>query len=311
MAKNIFFIFLLLFINIYVILIYMFLFEVLMVLILNKLTAVFQDVIAASTDVLKSFRPVDAIEILVLALFLFFAFRFLKGRKAGALIIGIIICFILLFVSTIFELNVLKAILSSIVGSGTLVIIVIFQPEIREALEKIGSGSIHGLASFSDRRKKKELYYNVIEHVCDAVAEMSKESTGALIVIERTTGLAEIIDTGIVINADVSSSLLRNLFYNRAPLHDGAVVISEGRLAAAGCFLPLTRRTDVDPNLGTRHRAALGISETSDALTIVVSEETGLISVAYDCTLRRGLSNEELKNFLNDVILRRSGNLPN
>ncbi len=263
----------------------------------------------AANKVLGSFGPKDIFEILFLSVLLFFAFKFLKGRKAGALIIGIAVCVIMLFLSQLFSLNVLNAILSSIVGSGTIVIIVIFQPEIREALEKIGSGSINGIMSFSDRRKKKELYFNVIDNICIAVEELSKEYTGALIVIERTTRLSDITRTGIAINADVSSSLLRNLFYNRAPLHDGAVVISEGRLAAAGCFLPLTRRSDVDPNLGTRHRAAIGMSESSDAVTIVVSEETGTISIAYDCTLIRNLTAEELRNFLNEVVLRSSGNV--
>ena len=268
----------------------------------------FSDITNSALDVIKSFQIKDAVEILVLALLLFFSFRFLKGRKAGALIIGIAVCELFLMLSSLFDLKVLYAIFSSIVGSGTLVIIVIFQPEIREALEKIGSGSIHGIMSFSDRKKKKELYYNTIENICIAVQELSKDFTGALIVIERTTRLSDIIETGIIIDADVSSALLRNLFYNRAPLHDGAVVVSEGRLAAAGCFLPLTRRSDIDPNLGTRHRAAIGMSETSDAVTIVVSEETGKISVAYDCTLTRDLTVEELRSFLNEVILRGSGN---
>ena len=263
----------------------------------------------AALNLIKSFGPKDLIEIAVITVLLFFAFRFLKGRKAGALIIGIAICVVMLFISDTFELRVIHTIFSSIVGSGTLVIIVIFQPEIREALEKIGSGSINGIMNFSDRKKKKELYYNVIENICIAVKELSREYTGALIVIERTTGLADIIQTGIVINADVSSSLLRNLFYNRAPLHDGAVVVSEGRIAAAGCFLPLTRRSDVDPNLGTRHRAAIGMSESSDAVIIVVSEETGKISVAYDCTLVRDMTSDELKGFLNEIILRTSGNV--
>ena len=268
----------------------------------------FSNIVNSVSNVLSSFQLKDAIEIFVIAVLLFLSFRFLKGRKAGALIIGIAVCEILLVLSTVFDLKVLYAIFSSIVGSGTLVIIVIFQPEIREALEKIGSGSIHGIMSFSDRKKKKELYFNAIENICIAVQELSKDYTGALIVIERTTRLADIIDTGIVIDAEVSSSLLRNLFYNRAPLHDGAVVVSEGRLAAAGCFLPLTRRSDIDPSLGTRHRAAIGMSETSDAVTIIVSEETGKISVAYDCTLTRDLSLEDLRSFLNEVILRGSGN---
>lgn len=275
---------------------------------LLNVTISFDGFFDAASKVLQSFGFKDAIEIIILSVLLFFSFKFLKGRKAGALIIGIAVCVILLFLTSYFNLNVLNAILASIVGSGTLVIIVIFQPEIREALEKIGNGSIHGIMNFSDRKRKKELYYNVIENICIAVGELSKEYTGALIVIERTTRLSDIIHTGIAIDAEVSSSLIRNLFFNRAPLHDGAVVISEGRLSAAGCFLPLTRRNDVDPNLGTRHRAAIGMSETSDAVTVIVSEETGAISIAYDCSLIRNLTVEELRNFLGEVILRTSGN---
>jgi len=275
---------------------------------LNINTSDISDFIEKSKKLFLSFDIVDFIEIFIISVLLFIAFRFLKGRKAGALIIGIAVCLLALVVSRIFELNVLYSIFKSIIGSGTLVIIIIFQPEIREALEKIGSGSIHGIMSFSDRKKKKEQYYNVIENVCAAVKELSLESTGALIVIEKTTRLAEIIQTGIVINSDVNASLIRNLFFNKAPLHDGAIVIAEGRIAAAGCFLPLTRRSDIDPDLGTRHRAAIGMAESSDAIVIVVSEETGAISVAYDCTLERQLSLDELNAFLMETLLRTSGN---
>lgn len=280
-----------------------------MMLLVNFAEFNFGKLYNSALDVIKTFQVKDAVEILALAVLFFLAFRFLKGRKAGALIIGIAVCEILMVVSDYFDLKVLYAIFSSILGSGTLVIIVLFQPEIREALERIGNGSIHSIMSFSDRKKKKELYYNVIDNICIAVKELSNNFTGALIVIERTTRLSDIIGTGIVLNADVSSSLLRNLFYNRAPLHDGAVVISEGRLAAAGCFLPLSRRNDIDPDLGTRHRAAIGMSETSDSVTIIVSEETGAISVAYDCTLTRDMTNEDLRDFLNEIILRGSGNV--
>ena len=184
-----------------------------------------------------------------------------------------------------------------------LVILIIFQPEIRDALERIGSESIHGLLSFSDRKKKKELYQTIIDNVVTSVKEMSADSTGALIVLERTAALTDIVGTGITINADVKASLIRNLFFNKAPLHDGAVVISEGRIAAAGCFLPLTRRSDVDPDLGTRHRAAIGMSEISDAVVVVVSEETGSVSVAYDCMLIRNVSFDKLKALLSDLLL--------
>lgn len=258
--------------------------------------------------VLSGFNPLNAVEILLLAVVFFLAFKFLQGRKAGALIVGIALCVILYFVSSQLQFKALHTLFSSVFENGTLVVLIIFHPEIRDALERIGNGSINGIMSFSDRRKKKELYYNVIEHVCDAVKELSIESTGALIVIERTTVLSDIIATGVSINADVNSSLLRNLFYNKAPLHDGAVVISEGRIAAAGCFLTLSRRNDIDQDLGTRHRAAIGMSESSDAVIIVVSEETGCISVAHDCTLRRNMSIEEVRNFLMETILRTSGN---
>lgn len=282
--------------------------EIDMITLLNTFSTTIADLFSNAGVKLSNFGIGDAIEILILAALFFLVVRFLKGKKAGALLIGIAICALALVLSEIFSLTVLHTIFGSIVDIGAIVIIVIFQPEIRDALEKIGSGSINGIMSFSDRRKKKELYYTVIENICEAVKELSAESTGALIVIERTTGLSDIVQTGIVINADVNASLLRNLFYNRAPLHDGAVVVADGRIAAAGCFLPLTRRSDVDPNLGTRHRAAIGMSETSDALIIVVSEETGSISVAHDCKLDRNLTAEGLRAFLMESILRTSGN---
>lgn len=271
------------------------------------LSALFDNI----SSTIKAFRAADAIEILILAVIFFFAFRFLSSRKTVALLIGIFVCLFLLGISVVFDFKVLQAFFGAITASGVIVIIVIFQPEIRDALEKVGSGSKNGLLSFGDRKKKKELYHSVIDSLCIAVKELAEEYTGALIVIERTTRLSDIVQTGISINADVSSLLIRNLFYNKAPLHDGAIVIEDARIAAAGCFLPLTRRSDVDPDLGTRHRAAIGMSETSDAIVIVVSEETGHISIAHDCALMRNLTVEELRAFLMDNILRTSGNSVN
>ena len=256
-----------------------------------------------AANIFKSFQLRDLIDILLVTVILFLAVNFLKGRKAGTLLLGIVVCFVVLIVSDIFKLTLLHSLFSKIIGSGTIVLLVLFQPEIREALEKIGNGSLQGITSFSDRRRRKELYFNVIENICTAVKGLSLESTGALIVVERTTRLSDIISSGITINADVNSALLRNLFYNRAPLHDGAVVISEGRITAAGCFLPLTRRTDVDPDLGTRHRAAIGMSESSDAIIIIVSEETGNISIAHDCTLLRNLTPDDVKAHLSEYLL--------
>lgn len=259
-------------------------------------------------EVLSEFSPIYIIEILIIGLLYFAAYTLLKGRKAGALLIGIAICIILLFVSSILEFRVLSALFSAIISSGAILFVIIFQPEIREFFEKIGNGSIHGLMSFGDRKKKKQLYSNVIDNICDAVKEMSQEYTGALIVIERTSQLSDIAATGVTINAEVNSLLIRNLFYNKAPLHDGALVVIDGKIAAAGCFLPLTRRADVDPDLGTRHRAAMGMAESSDAIVIVVSEETGQVSVANDCDLIRNIGLADLHEFLNENIIRTSGN---
>lgn len=249
------------------------------------------------------FKPTDALDILILALFFAVAFKFLKGRKSGALIIGIMVCLTVLALSTALNLTGTRYILSSLFKIGALLIVIIFQPEIREALERLGNGSIHGIMSIGDQKHKKFINYATVDAVCSAVRELSSSNTGALIVITRTTQFEDIINTGVTINADVNSYLLRNLFFNKAPLHDGAVIIDDGRIAAAGCLLPLTRRTDVDSDLGTRHRAALGMSEVSDAITVIVSEETGIISVAYDCALTRNFTPESLRKFLLHKIL--------
>lgn len=254
--------------------------------------------------VLTGIQPKDFIEIIILTAMLFFGFQLLRGRRAGTLAMGIAVLMLLLLLSSLFELNVLYKFFSSIIGSGILVIVIIFQPEIRDILEKIGKGSLKGIVSLSERKKKKEQYISVIDDICTAVTQLSKDSTGALIVIERSIKLADLIQMGAVINADVNELLIRNLFFNRAPLHDGAVVVSGGKIVAAGCFLPLTERDDIDSSLGTRHRAAIGIAERSDAIVIVVSEETGAISVAYDFALLRNITPIKLKSFLHENVLR-------
>lgn len=255
-------------------------------------------------DIIGNADVGDIIEMLLVSAVLFVAFRFIKGRKAGALIVGIFVCFIVMAIASIFEFNSLLAVFESVLGYGPLVIIILFQPEIRDVFERLGNGSIHGILTIGDKHRKKEIYYNVIENICKAVKDLSDESTGALIVIERTTGLSDIVRSGIVIDAEVNANLLRNIFFNKAPLHDGAVVISDGRLHAASCYLPLTNRNDIDPDLGTRHRAAIGMSESSDAIVVIVSEETGAISIAYDCTLRRNVTAYELRSFLTETLLK-------
>jgi diadenylate cyclase len=249
-------------------------------------------------NLFSNFKPIDLIDILLLASLIFLVFRFIRSRKAGALIIGIIAISILTFVAHITGLNATFFVFSEIFDVGIIVLIIIFQPEIRDCLERLGSGSVNGFLSFGDQKKKKQLYLKAVDNVCAAVSDLSATKTGALIVISRNTKLDDVTETGITIDAEVNSFLLRNLFFNKAPLHDGAVVIDEGRISAAGCLLPLTRRTDIDSDLGTRHRAAIGMSETSDAIVVVVSEETGIISVAMDCSLTRNFNPETLRTFL-------------
>lgn len=251
-----------------------------------------------------NFSIIDAIDIILLTTLFTLLFNFIKARKAGAILVAILICGLILALSRLFGLEAMNFVFSGIFNIGTLLLVIIFQPEIRGALERIGSGSITGLLSLSEQKKKHQMYYKAIENVTAAVAELAETKTGALIIIVRTTKLDDVIQTGVTINADVNSHLLRNLFFNNAPLHDGAVIIDEGRIAAAGCLLPLTRRSDVDANLGTRHRAAMGISEISDSIAIVVSEETGIISVAYDYTLTREYTPDGLKKFLMKKLLK-------
>lgn len=250
-------------------------------------------------SIIYNFHWTDAVDIVILALLFYFVFSFFRSRKAGTLLIGIFICVILYALAVFFDLSGVRYILSGVFQIGALAIIIIFQPEIRDLLETIGSGSLKGIRTFGDQAHKKQLKYKAIDNICKAVHVMSAEKTGALIVIGRTTQLDDdVINSGIVINADVSDYLLRNLFYNKAPLHDGAVIIEGNRIKAASCILPLPKHTHVHNELGTRHRAAIGLSEVSDAIIIIVSEETGVISVAKESELKRDFTEDSLRKFL-------------
>ena len=181
-----------------------------------------------------------------------------------------------------------------------LALVVLFQPEMRSALEKMGGSSLKGLKNISES-KDNSVWMLAIREVSTAAAQMAAEKTGALIVFERGTRLGEIAATGTVCDAQVSAYLLRNMFFNKAPLHDGAVLLRDGRIHAAGCLLPLTQQ-DINRDLGTRHRAAIGLSENSDAAVVVVSEETGVISVAVDGYLTRGYNADTLRSRLTELV---------
>lgn len=253
-----------------------------------------------------NFTLIDAIDILFLTFILLFVFRFIRTRKAGALLAGIAVCALILFVSSLLGLRGVNFVFSGLFQFGVIAILIIFQPEIRDALERVGSSPLNKIKSLGEQKKRKHLYYTAIDGICNAVLELSESKTGALIVIEKTTHLFDIIKSGTILNADVSSQLIRNIFFNKAPLHDGAIVIVEDKIVAAGCLLPLSRRLEIDSNLGTRHRAAIGMSEASDAITIVVSEETGIISVTHDCALTRNFTINTLRNYLTKMLIKES-----
>ena len=242
---------------------------------------------------------IDIIDILLVAIIIFYIVKFIRDRRASKLAMGVFLIVILMFISELLNMRALNFIFSNLVQVGLIAIIILFQPELRSVLEKFGGVSFIKTTSES---KNTSLKHNTITAICEAASELSREYTGALIVIERSTPLGEIIKTGTVINADVNVSLLKNIFFNKAPLHDGAVIIRGGRICAAGCFLPMSTNDDIIKDLGTRHRSAIGMSENSDAIIIVVSEETGTISLAIDGQLRRNYDYNTLKTELSNLL---------
>ncbi len=238
----------------------------------------------------------DAVDILLLSLIFFAVYKFISFRRMGAMLTGAAIYLCVAGIARLLGLTAVDYILSSFFGYGLIALVIIFQPEIRDAFEKIGINSIKSIKNVQKERGGD--FFTMIDILCETASELSRTKTGALIVIERIEKLNDVIRTGVEIDAKVSSVLLRNIFFNKAPLHDGAVVIKDNRIAAAGCLLQLTHRSDVDPDLGTRHRAAIGMSEISDAIVIVVSEETGIISVAHNRELTRDYTSKTLKTFL-------------
>ena len=260
----------------------------------------FSNFFANAKSIFLNFKPQDAIDIVILGLLIFFVFRFFKGRKAGTLLIGVAILTALYILSSKLGFESVAFILSGVfrVEVAVIAVLIIFHQEIRDLLETLGSGSLKGIRTIGEQAHKKQAQYKAIDNICKAVHVMSAEKTGALIVIGRTTGLEEVTNTGIAINADVSDYLIRNLFYDKAPLHDGAVIIEGNRIKAASCILPLPKHTYVNSELGTRHRAAVGMSEVSDAVIIIVSEETGVISVAKESELKRDFTEDSLRKYL-------------
>lgn len=243
----------------------------------------------------------NILDIIVVSYIFYKSYMLIKETRAEQLLKGIVLITLLIPISKWLQLTMLNWILSSIITIAVLSSIIIFQPEIRRALEHIGRSAFAEKHFLEDETIRNQ----VITAIVTAVDNLSRSRTGALIIIEQLTGLGEIVSTGIKIDAVISSSLLENIFVVNTPLHDGATIIRNDRILASGCFLPLTSDSDINKQLGTRHRAAIGISETSDALTIVVSEETGTISLAVNGRLTRNYDKDKLKDILLRIIKNR------
>jgi len=251
---------------------------------------------------IKNITVWNILDIIVVSYIFYKGYMLIKETRAEQLLKGILLITLLIPISKWLQLTMLNWILSSIITIAVLSAIIIFQPEIRRALEHIGRRAFAEKHFLEDANIRD----TVITAIVTAVDNLSKSRTGALIIIEQLTGLGEIISTGVKIDAIISSALLQNIFVVNTPLHDGATIIRNDRIIASGCFLPLTADSELNKQLGTRHRAAVGISETSDALTIVVSEETGTISLAVNGRLTRNYDKDKLKNILIRIIKNRT-----
>lgn len=251
-------------------------------------------------NVFVGFRLIDVLDIVIVAYLVYKILGFIQETRAQQLVRGLVVLGIVFFLSDFLKLYLLNWLLRNFVTMGLFALIVLFQPELRRGLEQLGRRNI---VSGQFRSLDKENAIEVVKEIVAAVDDFSATRTGALIVFERETLLNDIIETGTIVDARISVRLLGNLFYEGSPLHDGAVIIRGDRIHAASCVLPLTEKKNIGRNLGTRHRAGLGVSEVSDALVIVVSEETGVISVAENGNFRRFMDLKSVEKILLGVYM--------
>jgi diadenylate cyclase len=253
-------------------------------------------VIASPWDIIRSL-----IDIGIVAYVLYRVLGLIRGTRAEQLLKGLVLLLVFTVIASYLKLDMVNWLVEKLWILFAITIPIVFQPEIRRFLEQLGRGSF-----FASRRflSKMEDYENIITEVSAAAKVLSRNRVGALIVLTRQTGIGEYLESGVKMDSLVSSALLINLFVPNTPLHDGAMVINEGRIDRAACFLPLSDNPNIDQQLGTRHRAGLGISEVSDALVLIVSEETGIISLAQEGRLQRGLDGDSLKEILTRELLK-------
>jgi len=262
----------------------------------------FAEITAHIGRYLLSIQLADYLDIIILAFVMYRLLVFAQSTKIASLLKGLFVFVAILVLSSVFHLNGINFILSGMMELGLLALIILFQPEIRRVLEELGSTKLHVFGLFSHSKNVSVLEQTISQTVL-ACTEMSATRTGALIVFEKELRLDDMVRSGTVLDASVSSELLKNIFFVKAPMHDGAVIIRDGRVLGAGCMLPLSKNVNLSRELGMRHRAGIGMSENSDATVVIVSEESGSISVAIGGMLKRHLKPETLENILRNELL--------
>ncbi len=257
-------------------------------------------------SVVKTMGPWDLLDIALLSVVMFYFYKLLRETRAGQLFKGIIFLLFVYAFGKIVKLKAITYLLERLFSVSVLAVLIVFQPEVRRAVEKLGHSQLglNTLRLVGSADDAASRWSKAIDEMCKACSALSQTKTGALIVIERRTRLGEYIGNGTIINADVSEMLLGNLFFKNSPLHDGAVIVRNGRIHAGGCQLPKPQKEElIDKNLGSRHRAAIGMSENSDAIVLVVSEETGQISVAENGSLTRNFTHKRLEEYLRTRLI--------
>ena len=253
-------------------------------------------------DLVLSLRLWDVLDILVIAYMVYRLLQLVRRTNTSRLLKGVLVVLLALWLSAD-RLRALNYLLGHIVNIGILALLILFQPEIRRVLEQVGSSRLNVLDFFAKPQMDRQILEKAISQTVQACGDMSRSRTGALIVFERHIQLDDVLRSGTKLDAEVSSELIKNIFFVKAPMHDGAAIIREGRVLGAGCMLPLSRNVNLSRDLGMRHRAGIGMSENSDAVVVIVSEETGSISVAIGGMLKRHLKPETLSNILRNELL--------
>ena len=270
---------------------------------MSQLNYAWQQLTALMSSLGSSLEFRNILDILLVTMLVYYGIKVIRQTRANSVLKGFIFLLTMMWLSDLLALNTINWLLRQVMGTGTIMLVVLFQPELRRALEQMGRSTIFSnlMGGTSSNRAVQNAQHHT-EEMVRALTNLSRRKVGALIVMEQQTGLKDIVASGTTLDAEISSALIENIFEPNTPLHDGAVVMHNGRITAAACFLPLSENSSISRELGTRHRAALGISETTDAVVLIVSEETGIISMAHEGRLTRYLDSKSLNSILMKVF---------